>query len=1176
MKRFFLFFCVLALGTIGVAQTNYRQRQLTMDNGLMSNAVRCVIQDERGFIWMGTDNGLSRYDGTNTFSYPMKDEEGEPVEQMITSMVCDKHGDLVIGSSLGLFRFSSATETFTPLPVELKTSVTHLTIDKDENLWIATDGDGVISYQEKEGDDPDIHVYPLRETGGKASFIFTDSDNQQWVITPGETARLLRLNKSNDRFVTMSLQQGQTASRVTTMLQASNGQRWLGTWDSGLLLLKDDGTTERMPSTAAGHYQHIRALFELSAHELLLGCDDGLWTFDTHQRTYSLYMPLRFVTTITRDHEGGLWMGALYGGVTYLSPIAHRFESTPVGLTTRFCEDPRGHVWTTNETGGLKCFRKDVRIEHYKGEEQLRNIKAHSLCMDGDDIWIGTFSEGIYVFSTTTGALRHYGADNGEHSLYDLNACTLLRDEEGTVWAVTMEGLCRYDRQHNHFDHIVQMQSVPIDLDRDQNGNLWVATQGSGIWCYKMAEKKVVTYEHNNQNEQSLSNNIVNCLFVDSKGNIWAGTQGGLCLYDPNIDNFVPKQLDMPRLTVTAITEDQCVLWISGDYGILRYDPKKGMQRFTRHDGLVSEQFQPNAAMKGSDGRIYFGTAIGFNAFYPYKIKVNQLLPAVFITEMEINNQPVKTGSWHLPVSLQDIDKVDLWYNDKVFSLEYASLSYCSPEKNIYAYILEGFDKTWNYVGHEHKATYTNLAPGTYTFRVKATNNDGIWSEKEARLVIEVHPPFWWNIYAKILYVILFISFVVLFIRFRLYMTERRHRKEMEKLNEAKQEEIRNARTEFFTTIAHEIRTPVSLIIGPLDKLKEEMGANQPATLDVIDRNAHRLLELVNQLLDFRKVESNQQELDFAPQNIKELLTSVVDNFKPVVEQHGHQFTVDYPDEQFTAVVNREGMVKVISNLLSNANKYAHDRIELSCTVLPEQKQFRIDVSDDGDGIDKEDQKQVFDPFFQAKHNKPGSGIGLSIVKKIVMQHHGTVGVRSKVGEGTTFSVLLPMAQAYSGEQKAPEKPTAAVEENTPATTPVTPEEKPVMLIVEDNEDMLTFLVTTFMDDYEVIPAHDGTEAIKILKDSLIVKDGQTPTSTVDIIISDWMMSKMDGPELCNRLRQNAATTRIPFILLTAKTDSQSKVEAMKVGVDAFIEKPFNVKYLEACIHNLLNRRIRQ
>jgi len=1173
MRRILAFFLASLFAFVLEAQTINRQRQLTMDNGLPSNSVRCVTQDKRGFIWIGTDNGLCRFDGLSFQIHLPFETTGN---QMITAMVNYGDNNLAVGTSHGAFFFDIVTEQFTPVAVEADTIVTGLSVDRDGNLWISTDGKGVVCV---DSDGATLRSYAMNEAGGRVNVLYADNDNQTWVITSGKSQEMWHLDKSTDTFVPLFSANAAHADGVSVLLQTSDGRRWAGTAENGLLLIGNDGVSEPMSLFAAGHCQHIHALFELSSNQLLIGADDGLWLFDTNKQTYTLYQPSRFVMTIARDHEGGLWVGTSFGGVGYLSPISHRFDGNSDGPANCICEDRRGCLWVGSEDG-LRCYQNGRLVTGLSNHSSLRNLRVHSLCMDDDNLWIGTFSDGVIVFSTVTGKITRYGAVEGnKNSLYDPNSCTIYRDKNGIIWVATIEGLCQYDRKNNRFNRVVKHVSDPMDIDMDAQGNLWISTHGKGIWQYSHDGKKKI-YRYDSNNENSLSDDMVNCLFIDAKGQLWAGTQGGLCLYDPKSDAFSRIDLNVPQLSVSAIIEDQNVFWISSDRGILRYEQGKNTQRFAHQDGLESEQFQPNSVAKSNDGCIYFGTGTGFSSFYPYKIKVNEQSSPVFITQFEIYNQPVNVGSWRLPKILSEVEQIDLWNADNVFSLSFASLSYCSPSKNMYAYILEGFDKKWNYVGHEHKATYTNLPAGKYIFRVKATNNDGVWSDQEARLVIEIHPPFWWSTSAKIFYVVFAIAIIWLLIQLRLRQIERRHHREMEQLNEAKQEEMRYARTEFFTTIAHEIRTPVSLIIGPLEKIKEQVkklklnnDESFMAQIDVVDRNAHRLLELVNQLLDFRKVEQNQQDVNFAPQNISELMQSVAKNFETVFKSHGHQFVKVYPDSNFTAVVDRECMVKLLSNLLSNANKYTHDTIGMKCRVDDDGKHFTIDISDNGYGISKEDQARVFNPFFQAKDRKPGTGIGLSIVKKIVELHHGVITVKSELGRGTTFSVQLPVAQAFSGDQAPEVEAQKQAPKSAEAVEPVEAEKRPSMLIVDDNEDMLTFLVTTFMDKFEVTSARDGKEAIELLEESLIVKDGQEPSSTFDIIISDWMMAEMDGPELCNRMRQNAATAHIPFILLTAKTDSQSKVEAMRAGVDAFIEKPFAVKYLEACIHNLLKRQ---
>lgn len=545
------------------------------------------------------------------------------------------------------------------------------------------------------------------------------------------------------------------------------------------------------------------------------------------------------------------------------------------------------------------------------------------------------------------------------------------------------------------------------------------------------------------------------------------------------------------------------------------------------------------------------------------------MLPPVIITELEIDNKEIQTGNKLLPKSLNQLEELELSYKENAFSLLYASLSYCTPNKNKYAYKLEGFDKDWNYVGSQNKATYTNLPAGTYLFKVKATNNDGIWNEKGTSLKITIHPPFYWSTASKLLYFVLVCIAFGFVIRFIIKRTEKKHTAEINKLNANKEKEVHEAKIKFFTMIAHEIRTPVSLIIGPLEKIMKS-PVSLPSTvrddLNIIDRNSQRLLFLVNQLLDFRKVEQEGMKMKFASQNIHQLLKAVCERFEPFIAQHGARLTVKYPEADFTAIVDSEAVTKLVSNLLTNASKYTKDEVTLTCIVQPEQHTFIIRVTDNGIGISKEEQKKIFHPFYQAMDNKPGTGIGLSIVKSIVESHNGCIEVESEVNKGSSFIVTLPVEQVQVLPQDTgtsllnnPTIPEGILQEDL-SGSPI--KHKPTMLIVDDNEEMLNFLSSSLTDKYSILTAEDGIEALNKLKEN-----------EVTLIVSDWMMPRMDGVEFCKAIRTNQATSHIPFILLTAKTDTNSKIEGMDCGADAYIEKPFSMQYLEACIKNLVDLR---
>ena len=1174
--------CLLGLLPIS-ARDDYGRRNITMNDGLAANAVRNIVQDKNGYIWFGTDNGLCRYDGRRVLTFRIP-ELG--INQYISSlMACDE--GVYAGTEKGVFFVSHHPSSIRHLPMDIHTTVTHLSLDKEGCLWVSTMGQGVWQYILTTGQ---AKHYDLKAAGNAVAQVLIDNSNQVWTVTNWGEPVVQKLNRLHDQFEPVSLNYKDVPGSLR-MLQTKDGRLWLGTWEHGLLLMHNDGTLEPVldPQQSKVGW-HIHTLYELSEEYICIGCDDGVVRLNPKTREWTKFDD-RFVYAITSDTEGGLWIGTFYGGVKYISPVGRRFDGFSIAdglagnVISRFCEDRHGRIWIASDDGGLICYSpNERRFVSYPHHDLLSKCNVHALCLDDEDnLWIGTYTNGVMVLNPETGRLRQYMHTDAPNSLDNSSSYAIYLDSHGQLWVATMEGLCLYNRASDDFTRIGKTNAITIDIDEDKEGNLWLSTQGEGLWLYERKTRKL------RHIQTSLPDNQVNCCHIDQKGNLWIGTFAGLCLSTlPGNNNSLKKiELDTPSQNIMSIIEDNGALWLSTERGIVKYIPNEGVQRFTLHDGLVSEQFQPNSGIKTSDGRIFFGGTSGFNIFYPYQIKANHVMPPVYITSLSILNQEEQSAEG-LPLDLTLTKEITIGYGDsKMVSLSFASLSYCSPEKIEYAYMLEDFDHDWNYVGNQNQATYTNLPAGTYTFRVKATNNDGVWSTNEATLKIIVQPPFWWSWYAKIFYLLLLGGIIWQYVHFRLRREEHRHQREMQRLNEEKEKEVREARLNFFTMIAHEIRTPVSLIIGPLEQLKKASQGNlqtpdsrllTPASslLDVLDRNAHRLLELVNQLLDFRKVEQLMLVMHFAPQNIHDLIRSVSERFAPTFEQGGKQFAVTYPDERFTAIIDREAVIKVISNLLTNANKYTKDDVRLSCIVEPDGEHFRIEVSDNGIGIKPEDQHRIFEPFFQAEGNKPGTGIGLNIVKSIVDQHHGEISVVSELGKGSTFTVVLPVNQEENGKEvkgklKGSEKDnTEEATDIRPFNSPLTSPQSPLtslqqtLLIVEDSEDMRDFLVNNFRDHYDVITAGDGIEALH-----------QLEKHEVNIIISDWMMPRMDGAELCRRVRSNQLTSHIPFVMLTAKTDDDSKVEGMDVCADTHIEKPFSVQYLEACIRNILQIRRR-
>lgn len=1196
MKRALLIFILIIVLPIGIfaTSTNLRFRCFSVEDGVSSNSVRAIMQDKYGFIWFGTGDGLNRYDGITVKLYKIN----TPSSNEYISSLFDFDENIWVGTEDGMYILDYETETFTRFntltadKVGITATVNNIAEDKDGNLWFSTTGQGIFKYNQTK---KFLEQYEFKGAKGLMADVMVDSENQIWVITNWGSPSVARLNKANNKFEPITLQYespGQNSSSLV-ILEDSSHTLWLGTWDCGLQKL--DRYTGKIitylhPSLNKGT-KHIHSLMEYAPGQLLIGSDDGLLFFNTVTGEHKLYtedetdpnsLSNRFVYPIVKDREGGVWIGTYYGGVNYIPAYTGQFESYTHShysnsvngtVISGFCEDFHGRIWIASDDGGLNCYSPQNRqFNHYLSGGSgncLSYHNVHALCMDGENLWIGTYTGGVNVLNTRTGAFKIYSTYTDDPTTLDGNSSySIFRDSKSRMWVSSMSGVNLYNRKTDNFTRIKTLDALTIDTDEDKNGNIWFSTQGRGLFRYNPEKQSWKNYTHDDK-AGALCNDQVNCTLMTENGEMWVGTANGLCKYDAAKDRFESIPLDIPSQNICCIIEDQRILWLTTTKGLVRYAPGEGCQVFTKSDGLQSEQFLPNSGWKASDGKIYIGSVNGFNAFYPYQIKMNKVIPPVVITGLEIFNKEIRIGDPLLPKALNRMEQLELSYRDNVLSLLYASLSYCTPEKNRYAYKLEGFDQKWNYVGSQAKATYTNLPAGTYIFKVKATNNDGIWSEQETSLKIVIHPPFYWSTASKILYLALLCIGLTYFIRFLLKRSEKKHTAQINELNINKEKEVHEAKIKFFTMIAHEIRTPVSLIIGPLEKIMKstlpipEVLRND---LKIIDRNSQRLLFLVNQLLDFRKVEQEGMNLRFMSYNICQLLEAVCERFKPYITQHGVHLKVEYPNADFTAIVDNEAVTKLISNLLTNASKYTKDEVILSCTVQPEQHSFVIQVTDNGVGISKEDQQKIFKPFYQAMDNKPGTGIGLSIVKSIVEAHNGCIEVQSEPGKGSSFIVTLPVEQVMStvhnGETDVlnPAIPEGILAESLPVTSI---KDKPVMLIVDDNEEMLNFLSGSLSDQYCILTAEDGLEALEKLKDN-----------EVTLIVSDWMMPRMDGVEFCKALRVDRTICHIPFILLTAKTDVNSKIEGMDCGADAYLEKPFSIQYLEACIKNLLDLRI--
>ncbi len=919
------------------------------------------------------------------------------------------------------------------------------------------------------------------------------------------------------------------------------------------------------------------------------------------------------VNALYKDDEGVIWIGTFKKGISFYHENIVRFrlyqhknsdnESLPFNDVNKFVEDRKGNLWIGTNGGGLIYFdRKKNSFQQFlndpKNKNSLSNNVVVSLFLDSEDkLWIGTYYGGLNYYDGKK-FIRYKHEPSNPKSLSDDSVWEIFEDSNKNLWIGTLtQGLDVFNRERQEFYHYrvgepnsVHSSYISAFLE-DREGNIWIGT-GYGIDILDKKSNQFIHYLNESDNPKSLSNNSILTMIEDSRGLIWIGTNGGLNLFDKLTKTFRVFNVNdglLHNTILNLVESDDGNLWASTPHGIsnitISYKPETrtfslDFKNYDESDGLQGRQFNENASFKTSGGEVIFGGTNGFNIFHPDEIKINKIKPRVKLSDFQIFNKSVGIGEpinnrVILKKSITETEEIILKYNDNVFSIEFVALNFFHPEKSEYKYKLEGFNKDWlTTTGDQRKVTYTNLDPGNYIFHVQASNSDGIWNEDGVQLRISVLPPFWKSGAAFVVYIALILGALLLARQMILARERMKYKIEKERQDAQQLHELDMMKIKFITNVSHEFRTPLTLILTPLEKmLKTASDPEQKKHYLMIHRNARRLLNLVNQLLDFRRLEIHEVNLNLSEGDIVAFVKEAVHSFTDLSEKKHIEFSFHADMSSLETMFDKDKLEKILFNLLSNAFKFtpSEGSVEVSMGMLEkteeQTKWVAIRVKDSGIGIPPEKQDKIFERFFQndlpASMVNQGSGIGLSITKEFVKLHGGIITVESEVNKGSCFTVLIPLAEikADATEQMGVSDPelmeSQSVSENGTSTHKTS-----TLLLVEDNEDFRFYLKDNLKLNYQIIEARNGKEGLQLALKYL-----------PDLIVSDIMMPEMDGIEFCKKIKTNPTVSHTPVILLTARTNEEQKMQGFEIGADDYITKPFNFEILQARIKNLIHQR---
>ena len=1207
-KHMFLYICLLFLSVAAHIKGQHNKfvfDYITNNSGLTHNTVYDICQDEKGFMWFATEVGLNRYDGQNIKQYRHSPDDPHSLPSYtITSLVFTTDNKLFVGTNDGLALYRSETDNFDRVLLDGKSIGRIYALSKgfDSELLISTETNGtfVYNYETK-------HIVTLK-TEDKLLGITVDKSSY-WTFSLHHVYRFDKFGVLLGSYQVSALYPGISISCIMT---DEKGNVWIGTFDDGLLYHdtgKDKFIQADICKNTKIHY--IRTIEEGEKNgEYWLGTENGLYIINIKMGECEHYVQSfnnmrktindNAIYRIYRNKQGTFFAGTYFGGVNIINHQDIGFNAIlpkegsnylPGKAISTMAKAPDGHLWIATEDAGIAIFDNDTHnFKHLqfsaKNPHSISSNNVHALLMDGDICWVGHFMGGVSKVDINSGKAKRYVHDTDNPSSLNNNFVFALHFlSPDSILVGSLSGVDILNKRTETFSRFRENEFADCfiyDIFTAPDGKVWFCTYEKGIYILDKANNGLMTHYQMGDGSGLSSNSIISYL-IDSKKQIWIGTRdAGMFKYIREEERFekIKSNMLVDNVVYGIIEDNEGFFWVSTNKGISRLNFQDSIAvHFNVKHGLSGNQHNYKSYFK-DNGIIYFGSVTGLTWFDPKTILMPKETPSVYFTNLRISNEIIRPDSTGVLDQQIDFTKhLILKYNQNSFTLDYASINYFSNDI-VYQYYLEGLENTWSPATERTQANYTNIVPGDYIFHIRATNMISGSVSEERSIMITIKPPIWASWYAYLLYS--FFAAGVFYYFYRTYKN-RQHEKmalTIEKIEKENLKLLHQHKMNFFTYISHEFKTPLSIIVASIEMLSSQNRKTDAKSHDDIQqsikRSANKLLSLVSQLMEFRKIETDHAVIHITKGNVIDFANQIIDIYRPLLEKKEIRLDVKVNYTRTDIFFDFDKLEKIITNLMTNAIKYTPQNGSIDFTLKVDGNMLLFSVKDSGGGISEKKKDKIFEAFYSDDFSNDiveSSGIGLALTASLVKLLKGQITVDSKQGKGSCFKVSLPyetnpaplsVAEIHTTDSRQEDTihEEISAESTTEEIDADTSNTDYTLVIAEDNKDLLMLLQQHFKDKYRVKCLENGQEAWEYINRKM-----------PDIIITDIMMPVMSGIELCQKIKTDVNLCHIPVIMLTAKDTKEAKLEGLQVGADAYISKPFSMAELEIRLNNIINNQ---